>query len=95
MAPPPPLVLKPAPALQPSLPSLTPLAPPPSLPKAPVAPPPKAPPPPPRPAPVEAEPLPVATLEDGKIQRTQYVVTLGELPPAVHSGVDDSDDIIE
>lgn len=45
-----------------------------------------------------AEPLPVAkiTTPDGShIERTQYVIQLGELPPAVASDVDDADEIIE
>jgi len=32
---------------------------------------------------------------EARIERTQYVVQLGELPPALRSAVDDADDIIE
>jgi len=45
------------------------------------------------------EPQPLATVGAGTdgpaILRTQYVVQLGELPPAVASGVDDAEDLIE
>jgi hypothetical protein len=39
--------------------------------------------------------LVATTVGGGVITRAQYVVQLGELPPAVRSAVDDADDIIE
>jgi hypothetical protein len=44
------------------------------------------------PKPLVVTPVPAAA---AGITRTQYTVQLGELPPAVASGLSDSDDLIE
>lgn len=49
----------------------------------------------PKPPPSAPLKIPVDTDSTGVIQRTQYVVQLGELPPAVAGNFDESDDIIE